>query len=304
MEPTDLCVPIYLNQQIVFDLLAILDDGFSNFSTIKTSNTETESQCAEGSLGLSNVFAFIGISAKGELSTQKGGQGQREISQQKIHTPTSLFAKLKLMLDESDVPMIKRIDSGEIINKLNAGDFVEFRAILKKNPLIDALEGVKKVMELVVLFTDKGGGEMQKDKKGQKVISPQNNYQPVMKLFDGLLASLTQSNSLELVGELLDAPDTKAVISTKLNYFNDKNATEIIDGEFRVLGKVVRIIKTDSDAPINLLRKTSFGLLEGKILTQFKSAFAGMEEAGIKIPELVTEIKGPALVIIPIAIFT
>jgi hypothetical protein len=29
-----------------------------------------------------------------------------------------------------------------------------------------------------------------------------------------------------------------------------------------------------------------------------------MEEAGIKIPELVTEIKGPALVIIPIAIFT
>jgi hypothetical protein len=305
MEPTDLCVPIYLNQQIVFDLLAILDDGFSNFSTIKTSNTEAQSQCADaaGSVGLSNVFAFIGLSLKAELSTQKGGQEQREVSQQKIHTPTSLFAKLKLMLDESNVKMLKQIDSREKINELNGGDFVEFRAILKKNPLIDALEGLKKIMELVILFADKGS-EMQKVKKGQKTIAPQSNYQPVMTLLDGMLASLTQSNSLELVGELIEAPDTRAVISTKLNYFSDKNATEIIDGEFRVLGKVVRIIKTDSDTPINLLRKTSFGLLDSKILNQFKNAFEGVEKAGMKIPELITEIRGPALVVIPIAMFT
>jgi hypothetical protein len=125
-----------------------------------------------------------------------------------------------------------------------------------------------------------------------------------MKLLGGMLASLTQSNSLELIGELLDAPGTKAVISAKLNYFSDRDATEIIDGEFRVLGKVVRIIKTDSDIPINLLRKTCFGLLDSKILNQFKNAFEGVEEAGIKVPELVTEIKGPALLVIPIAIFT
>ena len=305
MEPTDLCVPIYLNQQIVFDLLAILDDGFSNFSTIKTSNTETQSQCADaaGSVGLSNVFALIGLSLKGELSTQKGGQEQRELSQQKIHTPTSLFAKLKLMLDERDAKMLKRIDSKEAINKLKAGDFVEFRAILKKNPLVDALEGLQKLMELANLFTNKGE-ETHKANKGQRIMAPQSNNPPIMTLINGMLASLTQSNSLELIGELLEAPDTKAVISTKVNYFSDKNATEIIDGEFRVLGKVVRIIKTDSDTPINLLRKTSFGLLDSNLLTQFKTAFEGIEKAGIKIPKLVTEIKGPALVVIPIAIFT
>jgi len=304
MEPTDLCVPIYLNQQIVFDLLAILDDGFSNFSTIKTSNTETQSQSADaaGSLGLSNVFALIGLSFKGGLSAQKGGQEQKEISQQKIHTPTSLFAKLKLMLEGSDIKMLKKIDSKEQIKELRDGDFVEFRALLKKNPLIDALEGLIKIMELMILFEDKGH-ELQKGKKGQRIMAPQSKIQPVMKLLDGMLASLTQSNSLELVGELLDTPGIEAVISTKLNYFSDKNATEIIDGEFRVLGKVVRIIESESDT-INLLRKTSFGLLDSKILDQIKSGFDEVERGGIKVPELITEVNGPALVVIPIAIFT
>ncbi len=304
MEPTDLCVPIYLNQQIVFDLLAILDDGFSEFSTIRSLNAEIQSQCAgtTGSVGLSNVFALIGLSLKGDLSKKKEGQEQKEISQQKIHTPASLFAKLKLMLDENNIGMLNQIDSREDINELNGGDFVYFRAILKKNPLIDALESLKKLMELAILFTDKGSE--QKVKKGQRIVDPHINDPPVMKLLDGLLASLTQSNSLELIGELLDVPETKAVISTKLNYFSDKNAAEIIDGEFRVIGKVVRIIKNDSDTPVNLLRKTSFGLLDSKILNQFKDAFVGVENAGIKVPELVTEIKGPAIVVIPIAIFT
>ena len=66
MESIDLCVPIYLNQQIVFDLLAVLEGGFSQLSTIKTSTIEAESQKSGigASIGLINIFAFLRVSFK------------------------------------------------------------------------------------------------------------------------------------------------------------------------------------------------------------------------------------------------
>ena len=45
-----------------------------------------------------------------------------------------LFAKLKLMLDERNAEMLKRIDSRETINKLKGCDFVEFPSYIEKEP--------------------------------------------------------------------------------------------------------------------------------------------------------------------------
>jgi len=300
MEPVDLCIPIYLNQQIVFDLIAVLEDGFSQLSTIKTSATETESQKSGigASIGASNVFAFLGVSFTGGRGKEKGAQELTEVSQEKVHTPTSLFAKLRLMLNERQ--LLKRIDTQEEIEKLASGQFVEFRAVLKKNPLVDAIEGFKQLMEIAVLFTDKEN----RASKGGKGGRPQDTNQLIMRQLEGMLTALTQSNSLELIGEMLDIPGVKAVLSAKLDYFSDRNAQEIIDGEFRVLGKVIRVIGSDSGDTINLLRKTSFGRFDRKILDQLASAFVGVEKAGVRFPELITEIQGPVLQIIPIAIFT
>lgn len=41
-DPKELCIPIYLNQKIVFDLLAVQEDGFSQLSTLHTSNSNSE----------------------------------------------------------------------------------------------------------------------------------------------------------------------------------------------------------------------------------------------------------------------
>jgi len=303
MEPVDLCVPIYLNQQIVFDLIAVLEDGFSQLSTIKTSATETESQKSGigASIGMSNVFALLGVSFTGERGKEKGALGQTEVSQEKVHTPTSLFAKLRLMLNEKQ--LLKRINTQEEIEKLTSGHFVEFRAVLKKNPLVDTIEGFKQLMEIAVLFTDKESGAL-KGGKGGKSGRPQDANQLIMRQLEGMLMALTQSKSLEIIGEMLDIPGVKAVLSAKLNYFSDQNAQEIIDGEFRVLGKVIRVIGSGSEDTINLLRKTSFGRFDRNIIDQLASAFVGVKEAGINFPEFITEIQGPALQIIPIAIFT
>jgi len=303
MEPIDLCVPLYLNQQIVFDLLAVLEDGFSQLSTIKSSTTETESQKSGvgASIGVSNIFALLGVSFKGERNKEKGSQEQTDVSQQKIHTPTSLFAKLRLILN--DEKLLQIIKTQEEIPKLTGGQFIEFRASLKKNPLVGAIEGFKQLMDMAISFVNKGGQTSQGGKPGRGGRSQDSN-KLIMQQLDGMLAALTQSKSLELIADMLDISGVKVVLSTKLSYFSDQNALEIIDGDFHVLGKIIRVVPLDSEDSINLLRKTSFGMFKRQILEQLKNTFVGAGEHGLKFPELVTEIPGPALQVIPIAIFT
>jgi len=54
---SDLWFPIYLNQQVVFDLLAILEDGFSHLSSVKASSSGNESQ--KSNLGASLAGSFL-----------------------------------------------------------------------------------------------------------------------------------------------------------------------------------------------------------------------------------------------------
>jgi len=300
IAPSDLCIPIYLNQQVVFDLLAVFDDGFSRLSTIKTSTGETETNKygMGGSIGVSNAFALLGVSFSGERDKEKGLQRQTEISQEKVHTPTSLFVKLKLKLQ--DRRLVRKIDSSEALVKLSSGDFVEYKAILRQNPLIDTLENVKKLMEMATLFASESA---RANAPKQKATRSQNQTALITRQLDGMLSALTQSNSIELVGELVDAPGAKSVLTSKLEFFSAGTASEIIDGEFHVLGKVTRVIQRDAPESINLLRKTAFGRLDQKLFEGFAEAIAGAEEAGLHSPEFVTEIKGPALLVVPIAIY-
>lgn len=309
MESSELCVPIYLNQQIVFDLLAIVDDGFSQLSIIKTAEIDSESKKTGvgGSIGVSNVFGLLGISFGGEKGKEKSVAGQKEVSTQKVHTPTSLFAKLRVILTEQN--LIKEIKASteeevkKVMSELEAGQFVEFRAILRKNPLVETIDGFKQIMQIAVLFPEADGGAQSSGKQG-KVSRRQDSNQLVTKQMEGILSGLTQFNSIEIIGEMLNLKGVKAVLSAKLDYFSDRNASEIVDGEFRVLGKIIRVIGPDSQEGINLLRKTSFGVLSGSLLGQIRESLQGVKEAGVNLPEFVTEVKGPALQVIPISIFT
>jgi hypothetical protein len=305
MKSTDLSIPIYLNQQVVFDLLAVLDDGFSRLSTIKTSSGESETNKygMGASIGVSNVFALLGVSFSGDRGKEKGSQEQTEINQERVHTPTSLFAKLRLRLQEME--LLRSIDSSDSLKNLTSGEFIEFKALLRKNPLVENIEGLKQLAEVAELFQgEPPSSNAQKQKSGQpKGNRSQNSNTLIKRQIEGLLANLVQSNSVELIGELLDAPGVKSVLTSRLDFFSQGNALEIIDGEFRVLGKIVRVILPNSEQSINLLSKTSLGKFDKKVFDQFSQAVANSENVGLRLPEFVTEIKGPALQIIPIAIF-
>jgi hypothetical protein len=300
---SDLCVPIYLNQQVVFDLLAILEDGFSQLSSVKASSVGNESQKSSIGASLSGkVLDLVGISLKGDSMKETGSHEQVEVSKEKIHTPSSLFSKLRTKLNEQE--LITRLDNIEEIEQLKSGQFIELHAILKKSSLFDTIEGFKRLMEIVSLFSEKENtGE--RSRKGKK-LEPQKdaNQEIIPRQIDVMLRALTQSNSLELIGELTDLPEAKVVLNAELSYFNTKTTTEAIDGEFYVLGKIIRVIKAGSEDSINLLRNTSFRQIDLKLFNDWTGSFKGAEDAGLNFPEIVTEIKAPSIQILPIAIFT
>lgn len=311
LTATDLCVPIYLNQQMVFDLLAVLEDGFYQLSNITTAGGESENRKTGfgGSIGASNVFALLGISFKGEHSREKGTQEQTEVARERVHTPTSLFSRLRMTLDEKSLLMKPK--TLEEIESSTSGQFVEFRAVLRKNPLVETIEGFQQLMKMADLFSDEpsqaphsGRKKGRSGKGGGQNVQPQNEDEQIAQQMQRMLDALAQAGSLEIIGEMLDVPSARAVLSTKLEFFSDQNASEIIDGEFRVLGKVIRVVKTDSEDSINLLRKTSFGILDSSIFDGMGDALEDQEGLRLNSSEFTTEIEGPALQLIPIAIFT
>lgn len=93
------------------------------------------------------------------------------------------------------------------------------------------------------------------------------------------------------------------VIPTKNAYFFDSTMNDVIDGVFHVLGKVSRVIPKESNDSINLLRKSTLGRLSGSAPGLFGTPSTEQSTASGKKKAESIEVSGPALLVIPIAIF-
>ena len=78
---------------------------------------------------------------------------------------------------------------------------------------------------------------------------------------------------------------------------------EIIDGNYKVLGKITNIIKSKEDEGINLLRNTSLSLMKESLLKEVMTSLTESPDFNIDSSNVNTVIGYPALQIIPIAIY-
>lgn len=284
-------IPLYLNQKYVFDILAMIEDGFSQIQSLKTfeDNSTSSSNKIRGEVGLSNVFAFLGVKLQGETESNSKDNNQSAIETQKVHTPNSLFAKMLNNLDKRG--LIKK----ENILNTTTGDFVIFKSTLRKNPIIDNFESYSALFRLAFNFSDNS-----QQNKQQKLESQANKR--LLEQFDNLLQQLKSEGSLDIISDSTGDEKFKAVLTIDRDYLNDPSLSDIADGEFYVFGKTIKIIKEGSES-INLLRKTSLSKFSDATLKGIFESFQGMNEHGLKNADFTTEIQAPVLQVIPIAIF-
>ncbi len=290
IDRDDLIVPVYLNQRIVFDFVAMLQGGIASVTSI--SQTRGESSEVAGSLssrfGLSSALAsLLRIDFSAAASGATANDSVETRSEQRIHTSASLFIALRAELRDK-----KFIVGDKDGVSFAPGDIVEFSASLKRNPLVETMGSLVALLDMSQAFSDAPA-------KG-KTNRPNEDTKEKRQV-QSFIEALTSSDTVDLITGPLESSH-RAVITLEQQFLNDPTMSDLVDGTFKVVGKVTRVV-SDSDDAISLNRKSAVGILPPSVLEDLKDNLSGPDLAGFGLPELEWEIPGPAIQVIPIAVF-
>ncbi len=303
LTAVDLPITLYLNQRLTFDLLAAFEGGFSSFATVQTTaaGEKTSDVSGEARFGLSNAFALFGVQLGAQASRQTGEKASESTTKEIIHTPASLFARLRRELRSSD--LVHDISLPNELENIQPGDFVEFNAILRKNPLVEVFMSFSEILPLGQLAALSSGQQVAQSNRSRKANKSQdkptrNASHPLQESIDLMLSAVTAEGSQDLIAEVGRMP---TVLTIEQNYFIDPTMNDAIDGTFRVFGKATRVITDDSDS-ISLMRKTAMGKF-GNIMKDFDEVLSSIQSTGFS-KSVAAAIPGPTMQVFPIAIFS
>jgi hypothetical protein len=293
MKAADYCLPIYLNQSAVFDMLAIMEDGLAHVSTIKTA--ETTKNKGEAGVGATNVFALLGITLKAE----RAGEANRETTQERVHTPVSLFAKVRSTLHAQK--LVHDLTTSTVsLEELKPGDFVEFEVTLRRNPLAEVLEAIVETIGAISVMTSWNQTKPAPTTGKGKGKQDTDQLKPIVDQSKRMLAALKTGGSVDLVGPIAGRLGN-VIISVETRYFAENWAEEIGNGRFRVLGKIIQNT-SGTDERISLLRNTQFAHMTAA-MEPMRAAVATANESGLTLPEVVIDVGPPTIRVLPISIF-
>lgn len=293
ISANSLIVPVYINEKIVLDMLAIMEDGFSMVSQVNYSEHQESNSTQKAEAGLSTSATILSkllkINISGELN-HTGNKGESEsVLREKVHTNVSLLSKFREFLIKN-----KMLKSNFEVSKMQVGDFIEVEGELQKNPLLNYLELFIDLFRMAEIFAEKPqlGNKTQANNKKQQ-------EGEMVKQIKSFADELKHSGTIDFV--LTDKKCT-AVLSAQEQYLANDNVSEIIGGRFKILGKVIYICKDDNEE-IDLLRKTSLSILSEELLAEMFAGFKNNDMKQFNLPELKTKISAPAVIIIPVAIY-
>ena len=293
MDVNQLMIPVYINEKIVLDMLAIIEDGFSTVSQVSYSDHKENSNAqkieAEVSTSASILSKLLKIDLKGELS-HSGNCGETEnTTKEKVHTNVSLLSKFRAFLTDANI-----LKSGFDISNMKIGDFIEVEGELQKNPLINCMDIFVGMLRMADIFAEKPQLNAKTQAKAQK-----QQQDETMKKIKSFASELKHSGTVDFI--LSDSAGT-VVLSAQEQYLSNDNISEILGGHFKVLGKVIAIC-ADKTESIDLLRKTTLSILPHDLLADMFLCLQNEDMKQYNLPELKTEISGPAVIVIPVAIY-
>ena len=250
LQAIDLPVVQYLNQRVTFDLLATLENGFSHFTTIETQSSDSSVTNSSLRAGIKNVL--LGISFGGGLSGSEEDSQNEVTREELVHTPASLFARLRSELYSRG--LVQNILNDNSFSMIHTGDFIEFKATLHRVQLIEVL----KAFELLSPMGDTLDENPNRGSNRRRNKAPRNNYQQPNTMLEQVKAirtAISGDSSQDIVAKV---DGMRLVLTVENDYFIDPTMNDVLDGTFRVFGKVTRVVLRESES-INLLRTSPLG---------------------------------------------
>lgn len=305
---SDLIVPIYVDTNALLDLLASIEGGFSvveKVTTRRITSTGSEKSAlgeAGAEFGVPNVLNLLKVRLSGSLISKKQQETGEEKETERYHTYGSLLFRLRAFLDDDDKGLIKRpYESTEVWGTIMPSDFVEIRGLFRPNPIVDSLQRIDRLLglfEVLSGFTP----QVSSQSPGKKGAQDEKKQMKLFRQFlQGILADIEAKNTRIFVIDAAGPNQFQVVVLLFADYLRDRTMAEIAYKEYRLLGKVVRKIEQGSDETIDLLRGTALGGVGKESLEQLWNALNQMEQ--MNLPQVRSEIGGPSLEVVPVAIY-
>lgn len=279
--------PVYLDYQTVFDMLAVIEDGLSQFQEIKTVYSDSRNEANVGSaradLQSKIPLGFLSMDGEGGFnrSKEKTQSNSKEVSSKKVHTSVSLFAKLRSMLMERN--MVRQT----LDNTLQAGNFVEFKSRFQRIEVVKLVNTLVQAVNLGNKFSD--------DKDKTELTKEMSEVYKLIKPIGDRFLSCDDINFARCLIEL-DEDIAKQFDAERLLY-----------GEYNVFGKVIRV----EDNKFNIFESTALGLIKPDYLNDALSElFNSVVQKGSDVSKMFNVpdkipiiIEGRVFIVKPIAIF-
>ena len=287
---TDFILPLYLNQRFVYDILAIKNDGFTEFFEIKDKigNSNEQDANIKATLGTNNDFALIQANLDGEINTKTSNDNKNEKSYKKTHTPTSLFMQVYQYLNENK--KITKLENLSDLDTVDSGDFVEIKSNIELNTIVEFFETLDKVIDITEAFSSFSSIDSKKTIKR----SPLSNMK---KPIENTLKALVNENNNVKYG-ICKLEEKELVVKLNKDYFINSDYSEIKNGKFKIIGKVLEIIPEGESILLN--RENAVGLYDPNTFKEVKESLNSIPN--INFQEFKDTVQGKTIVIMPIAI--
>ncbi|MBI5670750.1 MAG: hypothetical protein HZC41_22380 [Chloroflexi bacterium] len=328
LQSKDLIIPVYLDTGALLDLIASIEGGFSTVQKVTTTNTASEAvNVANRSLYAEvNIANFIKIGANPAKKTESSGETGSVLEAERYQTYGSLFYRLRSFLTEKKLLQVVD-DNAQTWKVIQPSDFVEVRGIFSPNPFGDWLSIVDRLIPLIMSANENEFQSLQ----GQ--LESFNSIKPIKQTDEDKakiqqLSQAIQTKKSEIAGMVgirsilagfkgdVEKEDTRVfivdvrgqspyqiVVNLFTEYLRDRSTAELANKSFVVLGKVIQKLDSDNDGSIKLLKGTGLGGLSSSFLNNLFESVNNSTGEMFDLPKIFTEVRSPAMQLVPIAIY-
>lgn len=187
-----LIVPVYLNNRIVFDLMAMLKGGLSTVTSV--THTESTSSTGENDisskLGIGEVLSsLLKVDLSVAIANSDNESDEEQRKEDRVHTPASLlFQLIDLLTTRGSIERTA-------LQSCPPGAFVEFECQLNKNPLIETLDTLAEIGEIFTKVQKSQAPRKGNRQQKQNILDPETKA-----ILQATLELLKSGTTIDLVG--------------------------------------------------------------------------------------------------------
>lgn len=280
-------IPLYINGDMINNLYTIV---IQEFAEIKSESTRKQ-------LTVSTITPLYELTCgkimQGDLSVQVVNEFTSQKIEERVSIVITILSRIKSILN--DQSMLKVINTENDVKNIKEFDYVQFTCELYKNPIIEYIENIIRVMEMQLAFSPQNvenGDESEEHKVKSQVL----------KILKEDMENCKREKCLKYISSSVGTSNTKMVVPLEIKYMAD-NLDYIEGARITVLGKVVRISKGDELNSKCLLSGTYFDYLDEEYFQEFKNRFLKNTTLIRDYDKNQLEINEPVIEIIPIAMY-